>query len=551
MPIARTNNAVSIPRRPSTALCMILLLGLLAMWSACGGTSQPATRTSIPPPATIPPTTPPGAIPVGYWGLHVLNAADFPVQVPYGQFRNWDAQSQWPLVETCKPSSGSPSDPCFNWTLFDQETASLMADPFSVSGVSTFQINDTLYTLSRTPAWASSKPLDMTCNGASVGLPGECDLPTDLNTDGSGTNQTWKTWVTAIATHANDSTYLQTHAHVKYWEPWNEWYRDPEVALWTGAVSVYATYAQMLRLTEDARCIITGKGTIHNYPSAGASTGCTLTAIDPNAVIVSPSSASDEPGYRAVMQNFLYCNGTGLAAPMPNSMCNWNGQDWGSQAVDIIDFHFYAAFQNNTLEEVVSTEIPAIRSFLSSADRQKPLWNGEGSWGVVTQPNNIWANDAYARAGFIPRMFSLYWSAGVVQNYFYSYESFLFLRSTGLITPEATAWTTTYNWLADATPTQNPFCQQGQLGLPATVYSCPFTETSGTSALLVWDPQYGPGGTASPANCTSSANPIICGNTTINVPSTYAKDWIDMTGAVHAFSGTLTVGANPILLEAP
>ncbi len=546
----KTCDVFSVFRRPGNGVWVFVFFGLSLIWTACGGgTGQPA---SVPAgkPIIPPPTTPPGAIPVSYWGLHVLNVANFPVQVPYGQFRNWDTQSQWPEIETCAPSSSSnpiSTDPCFSWTFFDRETASLKTS-------APFEINDILYTLSRTPDWASTSPTDPTCDGALAGKLGQCNLPGDINADGSGTNETWKNWVTAIATHANGvddptHTYLQTHAHIKYWEPWNEWYRNPLVSNWTGFMAAKATYAQMLRLTEDARCIITGKGTIHNFPSAGAATPCSQAGIDPNAVIVSPSSASDAEGYRAVMQNFLYCNGSGASAPLAGSMCNWNGHDWGSQAVDIINFHFYAAFQQNTLEAVANSEIPAIRSLLSNADLGKPLWNGEGSWGVVQDPNNIWRDDAYARAGFIPRMFALYWSAGVVQNFFYSYESFLFLRSTGLIQPEAAAWTTTYNWLSDATPAQNPFCQTGQFGLPASVYSCPFTGSGGKAALLVWDPQYGPGGSAGPSNCTISSNPILCGNTTITVPSNYGRDWIDVSGAVHPFSGTLTVGANPILLE--
>lgn len=552
MPIVMSRSAVSIFRRPDNVVCVIVLLGLSLVWTACGGGAQPTSRDTSPPPVTPQPTTPPGAIPVTYWGLHILNVADFPAKVPYGEFRNWDTQAQWPQIETCAPSSASnpiSTDPCFDWSVFDQETADLKtAQPF--------EIDDILYTMSRTPTWASSVPTDVTCTGAQTGQFGECDLPADINADGSGTNQTWKNWVTALATHANGlddptGTYLQTHAHVKYWEPWNEWYRNPLVSNWTGIMALKATYAQMLRLTEDTRCMITGKGTIHNFPSAGASTPCSQTAIDPNAVIVTPSSASDAPGYQAVMQNFLYCNGTGLSAPFPGSVCTWNGQDWGSQAVDIINFHFYASFENNTLEEVVNSEIPAIRGFLKSADQAKPLWNGEGSWGRVEDANDIWNNDAFARAGFIPRMFALYWSAGVVQNFFYSYESFLFQSPTGLILPEATAWTTTYNWLSDATPTQNPFCQTGQFGFPATVYSCPITRSGGYVGLLVWDPQYGPGGTTPPADCTTSANRILCGNTSITVPAGYGKDWIDVGGTVHSFSGTLTVGANPILLEGP
>ena len=51
---------------------------------------------------------------------------------------------------------------------------------------------------------------------------------------------------------SNNPTYLQTHAHIQYWESWNEWYRN-NVVNTTPPVfySVRATYAQMVRMTED------------------------------------------------------------------------------------------------------------------------------------------------------------------------------------------------------------------------------------------------------------------------------------------------------------
>jgi len=519
---------------------VVLLLAAFFSWIGCGGGASQSASTSspVPPTTPAPPTTPPGGIPVEFFGLHVLDLVDFPARVPYGEFRNWDTEAQWPQLEpSCGAASGSPSDPCFVWTNFDQETADLH----------TAGINNILYTLSRVPPWASSNPSDAACNGTPTRL-GECDLPTDINADGSGTNQTWKNWVTALASHANGlddptGTYNQTHAHVKYWEPWNEWYRDPLVSDWPGTLSVRATYAQMLRLTEDVRCIITGKGVIHNYPSAGSSTPCTQTPIDPNALITTPSGAAQSQ-YVSVTPNFLYCNDQ----PFPGSNCTWgSGLNWGSQAVDIIDFHLYAI--SDTPEAVVTSELPAVRSLLNSTDLAKPLWDGESSWGVLGMPNNIWNGDAYARAGFIPRMIALYWSAGVSQIFFYSYEGFLF-QAGSFIEPEAQAWITTYNWLADAVPAQNPFCQTGQFGFSSTVYTCPLTESSGTAALLIWDSQFGPGGTV-PMNCTTSTTPLLCGSTSITVPSKYGKDWVDVGGTVHAASTSVTIGANPILLEAP
>jgi hypothetical protein len=45
------------------------------------------------------------------------------------------------------------------------------------------------------------------------------------------------------------------------------------------------------------------------------------------------------------------------------------------------------------------------------------------------------------------------------------------------------------------------------------------------------------------------ADPTICGNTNYTVPSQFTKQWTDVAGTVHASVATVTIGANPILLE--
>jgi len=481
-----------------------------------------------------------GTIPNTFWGLIINQLTSYPLQVPYGQFRGWDSGGrEWPEIESCQASSGDWHDPCFDWTTLDEQMADLMANG----------VNDVMYTLSRTPKWAVDLNSDPTgeagtgCNYYRSGetrsgaAPGQCLPPVDLNADGSGQDEIWKNWVTAIATHVNDPTYLQTHAHVKYWEPWNEFNRSTVLAPgFSGELSFEGTYAQLVRLTEDSRCVITGTGTIHNDPSAGQSTPCTASPIDSSAVIVSPSSGTGLPQELNVMQNFLYCNGTGVHAPAPGSDCSTGNA--GSQAVDIINFHLYAGAV--TPEEVVNTQLPKGRAILQPADLNKPMVSGEGSWADPSKPGNLWS-DPYAQAGFIPRFFALYWSAGLTMNIWYSYDTTvgeLYDRSAGTLSqPAATAWKSTYNWLVGAKPVYNPFCNHN-----GTVYACDFTEANGATAELVWDAQYG-------QNCSSMSNPTICGATNYNVPAQFNKDWIDVTGSVHSSSSTVTIGANPILLE--
>ncbi len=443
----------------------------------------------------------------------------------------------WPNMETCQAVSGSDSDPCFVWLWLDRQ----LADTFQAG------VNETFYTLSRSPLWSVnlvSDPQGLNgtgCNyyqapGSSPGTaPGQCLLPTDLNPDGSGTDQIWKNWVTAIATHVNDPTYRQTHSHIHMWEPWNEFYRSTVLADSTGSPSFQGTYAQLVRLTEDVRCIVTGKGTIHNDPSPGKSTACTQKAIDPEAVISSPSTGPYEQ-QAAVLENFLYCNGTGANAPKPGSMCTTGTA--GSDAVDVINYHLYADIV--TPEQMIGKFLPNALMLLQPVDQKKTLISGEGSWGNVNVATMIWT-DSYAQAGFIPRFYALYWSSNVTQNYWYSFdgagETGGLSDGTTLLYPQSDAWIQTYSWLAGSTPDKAPFCQS-----TGTVYTCDFTKSNGQKAELVWDSQYG-------QNCSAMSVPIICGNTAYPVPPVYSQDWVDLMGVSHLFQHQVTIGANPILLE--
>jgi len=54
-------------------------------------------------------------------------------------------------------------------------------------------IDDVMFTFAGTPAWASSNPTDTFCDNGTGG----CYLPSDINLDGSGTNQTLVDAITA------------------------------------------------------------------------------------------------------------------------------------------------------------------------------------------------------------------------------------------------------------------------------------------------------------------------------------------------------------------
>jgi hypothetical protein len=474
------------------------------------------------------------AIPKQFFGM--ISTHTYPIQLTYGQWRVWDSGAAWPYTETCKAQSGSPTDQCFDWTALDSELA-------SVSGQG---IQHVLFTLSRSPRWAVNLNSDPTgqkgqdCGYYKAGsqqladAAGQCLIPVDLNPDGTGTNKMWKDWVTALATHVKN-----THPQIKWWwEPWNESFRSTTITsppyTGPGPLSYEGTFAQMVRLTEDARCIITGKGVIHNFPTVGTTTPCTLTAIDPTAMISSPSGGFEKYAEHAV-QNFLYCD----ASPPAGSQCTTGSA--GSNAVDGINYHMYAG--TVTPEENINVYLPAALATLQTQDLNKPLINGEGSWGDVSNAPNIW-KDPYAQAGFLPRYFALYLTAGVNLNDWYAYDG----GATGwggmsdgvnLLHPQSDSWQQTTSWLIGSTPVnEDDFCDN-----KGTIYTCDMTRSNGKAAELVWDSAYG-------QNCSQMAVPIICGSTSYPVPTKYNGSWIDLKGTVHSHQSTVKIGANPILLEA-
>jgi hypothetical protein len=515
-----------------------------------GGGSSNAVNFSVNKQAT-------SGIPASFFGMHVNKAASFPLQVSYGSFRDWDINaSSWQTTSSCVGHTNvecqaNPNLVTYTWTNLDQ----------NLSNANSAGIKDgVLYTLSRTPLWASSNPTGTGCLYGN----GTCYPPVDMNADGScsGTNSTcaiWDNWVTSISNHVNNSTYRQTHAHVQIWEAQNEIHCDSTInggASCGGTGGTKATWAELLRMNEDTRCILKGVGTIHNYPTAGNSASCSSylstlgqTAIDVNALVTTNSDSPAPFFSQRITQNYLYCNNNpseDLNGGTSTS-CTWSGGlNWGSSSVDIINFHFYITNEqpeNDLPNNSTNHWISSIDSWLTSTDKAKPLINGEGSCGQPNAGLHIW-NDNYSMAGYVSRYLALLWSAGINQSFYYSYDGSCVLWNGSGLTPAGTGWNSTYNWLAGATPVNSPFCSNA-----GTIWTCPFIGANGKPAELVWDSQFGPGGTTASANCASATNLLICGDTAYTVPTVYQQDWVDIKGNVHPFQLTVTVGAVPILLE--
>jgi hypothetical protein len=440
--------------------------------------------------------------PATYFGFSEsdTNGGGWP-SVSYGMQRFWDSPpDQWPSLNT---ASG-----VFDFAKLDSDL-SLAYSRGTMEG---------MYTLARTPTWASSNPTDTSCADTSGmgGGDGECDPPIDLNSDGSGTNAIWKAWITAIASHVNSPGYTATHAHIKYWEIWNE----PDAKLfWVGSI------AQLARLTEDANCIITGRGVIHENGN-GTATACTATAIDPTAKIVMASAHAKGAALK-YGQNELYCNN----APSGDELPCPNPPNAIATAVDIINFHMKPGNEsgNNcpaptpcTPESAMQWYISNIHSILQPAEAAKPLWDGEAQYST-TGFKNAYADPDMA-ASFMPRFYLLDWSLGVNGIAWY------YATSQAEPAEAETAYQQTYNWLVNATLV-TPCAAVG------TIWSCTIS-TSGAESLILWD------------TSQSCANGV-CTTKNQTVSSQWTK-YQNMTVAdspITISGGIVPVGIQPVILN--
>jgi uncharacterized protein YjdB len=432
------------------------------------------------------------------FGLHIHSTATPWPRIGFGGFRLWDTNTYWAQIER--------SNGVYDFSTLDRVLAELHSH-----GISTV-----VYTFGQVPNWASSNPTDSACDFASWDGTGGCDLPRDINPDGSGTDQTWINFVTALAHHVNDPAYLQTHAHIQYWEPWNEWYRNNVVNTYPwNLISLRATYAQMVRMSEDLRCIITGTGLVNGN-------ACTAMAIDSTAKIVSPSDGGQNPGSLAVFQNFLYCDGTGPNAPIAGSYCTTGSR--GSSAVDIVNTHFYET--NGHPPENLALNVSEYKAILSATDLAKPLWSTEDGWG-----NNSAVPDPDIQASWVARYHLVGWSSGLAEMYWYRYDGptiGTLWTSSGGLTPAGVAYGQVYNWIVGSS-LSTPCSASG------TVWTCGLTLGNGTAAEVIWDTSQ----TCSDGSCATRNQ---------NVSSTWTN-YLDLTGSNHAITnGTAPVSIKPILL---
>jgi hypothetical protein len=192
----------------------------------------------------------------------------------FGTTRSWDAYPDFDWSDV------NPSPGVYNFTYLDRFIA-----------INQARGADMIYTLGRTPQWASSQP-----NMPSADGPGQCAPPADM------TN--YDNFLTAVATHVDGK--------IKYWELWNE---PQSTQNYCGDIPTMVTMAQ-----HAARII---------------------KSIDPNALILSPA-ANGGPG-PAWLESFLAAGGS-----LYVDIIAFHGY-WSAQAEDVVSVisNFKAAMVAN------------------------------------------------------------------------------------------------------------------------------------------------------------------------------------------------------------
>jgi hypothetical protein len=308
-----------------------------------------------------------------------------------------------------------------------------------------------------------------------------------VNPDGTGTDQHFKDFVTALANHNKNSAYT----HIKYWELWNEAYNAPS---WIGTV------AQMVRMAKDATAI--------------------LKAADPGAMVMVPSVCIEGTRGRNWLDAYLAAGGNAYA--------------------DIVAFHGYVQKRGLPLQpENIVTYVDLTRTILAKYGlKGRPMWDTEASWGVPTVSSPAFY-DMNMRMGFVARMYLLQQSIGVARFFWYQWNNpdvgTMWVPNPndplapGTVLKTGIAYGQVQNWMVGASLT-SPCSANG------TVWSCSYSRPGGYVAQAVWDTaQY----------CSSSG----CTTSSYKIGSQFVQ-YRTLDGATVKVSGsTVPIGYKPILLE--
>lgn len=373
---------------------VILLLSLLAVPQAATAQAE-----------GVPETRPPGVMPSQNFQSLITHWYEKWPSLPFSSARLWDTGTYWALLN---PAAGE-----YDWTVVDAWVQAAQQNGATL-----------LFTLGMTPQWASSDPNNGICRTG----PGQCAPPNDLNSDGSGSDQHWKDFVSAVAQHVG--------TQINYWEIWNEpnnlWY-------WTG------TYAQLVRMAHDAHDVIL--------------------SINPQARLLNAGTSPHK--YYGLKWWYGYAAAGGL---------KW---------ADAIAFHGdvrpYPAQcgvypEPETVLQVIAHLHQVLRKY---GQNYKPIWDTEASWGETTHDC---FTDQDLQAAFLARFYLLHLSGRVERFYWRAWidgDGGLYTQQLGL-NKAGVAYGYLHQWLTGNT-------LNGGCTVRGTVWTCQFSGPNNYAAAAIWD----------------------------------------------------------------
>ncbi len=388
--------------------------------------------------------------------------------------RLWDSNTRWDQLEI------SPGN--YAWGPLDGMIIAAQGNNQSV-----------LYTFGGVPSFISSNPNDAACGESN----GNCDPPTDLKPDGSGSDATFKAFVTALMAHTGNQ--------ITYFEAWNEVNNQQ---FWRG------TAAQAVRMAYDARTIIK--------------------TYNPYAIVLTPSTCA--------CNNTSFTAGKYTNANLQNGMAyyleataNIPSSPTGASLADGISIHPYVG--SNLPESIVNYIAGTFLAMKNAGVSSLPLIITEDSWGPNTEVPGCSASPPFTQtcldtaSAYVARTLAIAASSGVSAYYWYAWgnntHGTLYNTSTGMLYETGLAFAQVHTWLKGATATA-PCSTSG------TVYTCELTWPGKYKGLLVWD-------TSQNCNsgCTTSNFTVPAGFTTVH----------DLAGDPPTAVGSTTpIGIKPVLL---
>jgi hypothetical protein len=416
--------------------------------------------------------------------------------------RIWDSGMKWANIET---AAGT-----FDWSKMDLTVNTLATNPNCAMSI--------IYTHGNTPIWASTcagQPDPSPClpgptpsyGGGTQCAPGDgsldysCLPPSDVDSDGTGTDLQFQTFVNALVT--------RYAGKIAYYEVWNE---ADSPNFWcpgggaTGCSDSTGSIKQMIRMGWDEYNIV------H--------------CADPKAKVLSPSFHGFSAGPGGWMN--LYST-TQINAPAGSiGSCSWNAATvTGKQTFDITNFHGrgsptsdptgFLAVYNVAVGEINRDNLPT---------PDGGFFDDENGYIGSADAPTVDLQAAYVSISYVLR--ASVTNPAITLSGWYAWDS----GQAPLENSDAgLAYDVTAGWLSGSTLTNG--CTT-----VGTVYSCSGTTSKGKPFTIIWD--MGLSQSCLTA-CTTSNQPL---------PSSTYTTWTDLKGNSNQISGgSVPVGYKPILIE--